>query len=208
MEDAKNHEDIFNQGVIELEEPIHHGYNAEWILRNDIARREDANVYQEALDACKGKIWCKKKDFKFLNYKTRKWYVANPALKKINKAKYDALSPSAKKFFHEDISTKKNHFYKDKDYICTLSFELVVKITKAYITHRTEHDGTLYKKKAEIEKQMYDISPNPWGYQRTGDKWWQRHQDRKAKLAEERKIVDVAKVYKTTGDKKDLLDIG
>ncbi len=210
LEDAKNHEAIYNQGLIELDEPIPHGYNAEWVLRSDISRRDDAHVYQEALDACKGMIWSKTKDFKYKNWKTKKWFVKKPDLKKINKAKYDALSVSAQKFFYEDTSSKRNYFHKDTYYGCNLSFELVVKITKSYITHRREHDGLLYQKEAEIKEAMYRVSNgHPWGGY--GDnKWYRRHESKKIKLAEERRIVEVEKAYKNIGDWKDkneLLDI-
>lgn len=214
LEDRKNNAAMMNQGWVELDEPIHHGYNAEWVLRDDISRRDDAHVYQEALDACKGSVWSKKKDFKYKDWKTKKWYVRKPSLHKINKAKYLALSDRAKKFFHEDLSYKKNYFHKDSQYICTLSFELVVKITKSFITHRREHDGLLYQKEAEIEEAMYRIAgnDNPWGYNNSEPKWYRKHEYKKGKLAEERKLVEVGKAYKgkasiSTTHKNDLLDI-
>lgn len=210
LEDQKNSDAQRNQGLVKLEEPIHHGYNAEWVLRKDISQREDAHVYQEALDACKGSIWSKNKDFRYKSRKTKTWHIAKPKLKHINKAEYEKLSPSAKKFFHEDISYKKNYFHRDTFYICTLSFELVTKISKSFITHRRIIDNILLQEEAEIEKAMYNISPNPWGYRRGSERDWQRHEDKKVKLAEERKIVEVKKSYTAKGDwkdKNDLLDI-
>ena len=37
-------------GYKPLEKPIHHGYDAYWILRDDVARREDADKFQYILD--------------------------------------------------------------------------------------------------------------------------------------------------------------
>ena len=207
-EDEKNSKAIRNQSLVELDEPIHYGYNAEWVLRKDILNRNDAHVYQEALDACKGKIWSKNKDFKYKSRKTNTWHVAKPKLFKINTAKYEKLSLSARKFFHEFISPKKNYFHKDKTYVCTLSFELEVKITKYYITHKKEHDGVLYQIDDDIEKAMYRAAKNgnPWGSRRDMPKWYRKWVNKKEKLVEERKIVETKKTYK--GDAiNDLLDI-
>lgn len=205
-------ESIRNQGSIKLEKPIHHGYHATFVLRADISRRDDAHVYQEALNACNAVIWCKNPDFKFKNRKTKKMERHYPSLKKIHKAEYEKLSLSARKLFSEDTSKEASKYwrlgYNDKIYISNLSFELVTKVTKAYITHRQEHNELLYQKDAEIEKHLYNKTDgNPW---RGGDsdyKDWLREQSKREKLNEKRKIIEVKKVYKNAKDKDDLLDI-
>lgn len=198
-----------NQNLIELDEPIHNGYNAEWTLRADISRRDDAHVYQEALDACKGTVWSKRPDFRYKDYKTKRWMIRNPELKKLNKEKYEALSPSAKKFFFETTKTTKywRYGYSDKEYHCTLSYELVVKISKHYITHRREHDSTLYKMDSEIDYMLNIVSNgNPYPGS-TYSKFWRKHENKKEKLKAERRIVDVKKTYPNITKKKDLLDL-
>ena len=97
--------------------------------------------------------------------------------------------------------------YSDKWYKCTLSYELVVKITKHFITHKKEHDNILYQMEAETEKMMYNISATPWGGNHRSSKWYNQYLNRKEKLAEERKIVDIEKAYKGVKNKSDLLDI-
>lgn len=183
IKDREISDAIRNQGYIELEKPIQHGFNAEWVLRDDIQRRSDAHAYQEALDVCKDSIWCKDKSFKFRDYKTKKWYVRQPNLKKINKETYEKLSIQAQKFFIEDNSDKKNWRYgfNDKAYRCTLSFELVVKVTQSYITHRREHDSVLYQMDAENEAQLYRVADgHPWGGYSQG-KFWHRVKLKKTK---------------------------
>lgn len=200
---------IMNQSLVELDKPIHHGYDAEWVLREDILRRDDAMYFQEALDVCKGKIWSKNPEFKYKNSKTKQWEYVKPKMFHINKEKYDALSPQAKKLFYEDLfhNKKWRYGFTDKWYKCTLSYELVMKVTKHFITHKKEHDNILYQMKAEIDKMMNIVSQhNPWGGHRGYDKWYNRYLNRKEKLAEERKIVDVKKAY-NIGDKRDLLDL-
>ena len=210
-ENAKIREAIRNQGLVELDEPIHNGYYAEWILRDDILRRDDAAVFQEALDACKERIWSRNPEFRVKNRKTKKWDKINPKLRTINKQKYEALSPSAKKHFVEDIFQSKRYWrygYTDKVYRCTLTYELVVRISKAYITHRKEHDNILYQMDAENDKMMNIVSNgNPWGGGSGNSKWYRKYENKKEKLAEERKIVDIKKSYPTITSKKDLLDL-
>lgn len=205
---------IRNQSLVELDEPIHHGYNAEWILRSDIAKREDAHVFQEALDTCKDKIWNRNSEFKYKNTKTKRWEKVNPKLNKINKVKYEALSLSARKFFYE--TTKSSKYWRvgntDKEYCCTLTYELVVKITKNYITHRREHDNILYQMDFENEKMMYAVAGNnnPWGGggNRLGNpKWYRKFENTKEKLRAARELVDVKKIYPNITKKKDLLDL-
>jgi hypothetical protein len=183
IKDREISDAIRNQGYIELEKPIPHGFNAEWVLRDDILRRSDVSAYQEALDVCKDSIWCKDKSFKFRDYKTKKWYVRTPNLKKINKETYEKLSAQAQKFFIEDNTDKKHWRYgfNDKAYRCTLSFELVVKVTQSYITHRREHDSILYQMDAENEAQLYRVSDgHPWGGYSEG-KFWHRVKLKKTK---------------------------
>jgi len=197
-------EAIGNQGWVELETPIHDGYYAEWVLRDDILRRDDANAFQEALDACKEKIWCKKPDFKYKNRKTKKWEVQNPKMLTITKDKYEALSPAAKKFFFESAETKRywQLGFKQKHYACSLTYQLVVKVSKAFITHRREHDGVLYQMDAENEKMMFQTAGdnNPWGNRGWKNKFWRKHENKKEKFKTQREIVDKIKTYKTTHD--------
>lgn len=182
---------IRNQGYIELEKPIPHGYDAEWVLREDILRREDAWAFQEALDACKASIWSKDKSFKARDYKTKKWYVRQPELKAINKETYEKLSPTAKKIFVEDISHERRYWrygFSDKYYRCTLSYELVVKISQSYITHRREHDNVLYQMDAEIEDRLYRVADgHPWGGYSEG-KFWHKMELKKEKTLAKKEI--------------------
>jgi len=185
LKDKEISDAIRNQGYIELEKPIPHGFDAEWVLREDILRRADADAFKEALDACKQKIWSKKKDFKFRDYKTKKWYIQYPKLNEINKEKYEALSPTAKKFFVVYDDWRKKYWksgFSDVHYRCTLSYELVVKITQSYITHRREHDNVLYQMDAENEKMLYKAAKGfPWGGWRSGQKFWHRQELKKEK---------------------------
>jgi hypothetical protein len=202
---------IINQGYIELNKPIHNGYNAEWVLRDDILNRDDANSIQEALDVCKESIWSKNIDFKYRDYKTKKWVVRLPILRPINKEKYDSLNTSSKKYFYEDTYGVYRHWkygFSDKFYKCTLTYELTIKITKAYITHRREHNNILYKMDAENEKMLYIASNyNPWGgYKYKYSKFENKIKNKRLALKAKRDITEIKKIYKSSDDKKELIN--
>lgn len=192
-----------NENLIELEKPIHDGYYAEYVLRDDILNRSDADVFQEALDICKSKVWCRNSNFITRDWRTRRMVKVDPVLHKINKEKYDSLSPSAKKLFVETLPPKRlwGFSINDKFYACTLTYQVVIKVTKAYITHRRERDGVLYSMIDEIESNMYNITPYPWGkYRDFSGKFWRKHENKKEKFKAQREIVDKIKTYKTTHD--------
>jgi hypothetical protein len=211
MKNQELNDAIRNQGLVELEEPIHHGYNADWILRPDISRRTDASAYQEALDACKGRIWNKTPDFRHKDKKTKRWVLHNPKMNPISKVTYDALSPTAKKFYIEDTSNTRKYWklgFTDIKYRCTLSYELVVVVTKSFITHRREHDNVLYQLEAENEKMMYNVAgdDNPWGSDSNTSRFWRKHENTKEKLQAEREIVEIKKAYLSDDKYKDIQD--
>jgi hypothetical protein len=190
IKDSEINEAMRNLGWIELEKPIHDGFYAEWVLRDDILKREDAHFYQEALGACADRVWSRNGEFKHRDGRTKKWVNENPKLNTINKDKYEKLSPTAKKFFLEDTTPVKNWRYgfNDKKYICTLSYELVVFKSKAYITHRREFDSILKQMEAEIEDELYRLSNgHPWGGYGHG-KFWRKHEYKKTKLVAEREL--------------------
>lgn len=209
LAEKENREAIRAQGYIELEIPIHDGYNANYILREDILNREDADMFQEALDLCKKEIWCKNKSFRFKNHKTKKWEVWKPILKTINKSQYDSLSAGARRFFYE-TRIKNKHWrngFSDKEYHCSLSYELKIVITKSYITHRREHDSILYQIDAEIEKELNKLTDgHPWGGYGRHQTYWNRLVDKTKKLADKLDLTNIKKIYKGVNTKNDLLD--
>jgi len=193
MKDNEINKAIGNQGWIELEKPVHHGFYSEFILRADIQRRVDVAFYQEALDACARRVWCKDEKFKRRNWKTKKMEDLLPELAPIYKEVYEKLSNGAKKFFVETKMDSKNwrYGYTNVKYVCILSYELVLLKSKAYITHRREHDNILYQMEAENEKRLYDISDDhPWGGYGYG-RFWKRHEFKKEKVVAERELKKI-----------------
>ena len=183
---------IYDQGWIKLDKPYHQGYNAKWVLRGDISRREDAKHYQRALDVCNKTVWSRNKDFRYKNYKTKRTETLLPGLKNISKKQYESLPPQVRKFFRRDLSTLNDwrYGYRDITYRCILTYELVVHKWKTYVTHRREHDGVLYQRVAEIEKRIYDLTDDhPWGSYSEG-KFWRKSEYRKKKNVAKRELKE------------------
>lgn len=153
-----------NPEYVELPKPIHDGYIATYKLRDDILSRKDAEAYIAALNVCNANLWCENKDFKFLEKK--KWVKKNPTLRQINKATYDALPITAKRFFYETTIKDKywREGYRDTHYDCSLSYELVRIIKKDYITHRAVLDPNIQSEYSEIEARLNALTNgHPWG---------------------------------------------
>lgn len=149
---------------VELEKPIHDGYIATYKLRDDILNRKDAEAYTSALNACNGTLWCDNKTFRYLEKK--KWVEKYPTLRKINKATYDALPIESKRFFYETTIKDKywREGFRDTQYDCSLSYELVRVIKKDYITHRAVLDPNVQSELDEIEARLYTLTDgHPWG---------------------------------------------
>lgn len=207
--ESENRLAIRNQGYIELEKPYHYGYTAKYVLRDDILKKVNAHHYQEALDACMEPIWSRNEDFEYTDWKTKKKYIAKPKLKTINQAEYDELSVGARRFFIESSLYEKywQYGYKDKHYVCTLSYELKIEISKNYITHKREHDNILYQMEAEIEKELYNLTDAPWGSSYSGLKFFNKKEHKRYKLKAKRELVEVKNTYKGIKTLNDLLDL-
>ncbi len=203
---------IRNQSWIELEEPIHHGFYVEYVLRDDILRRADADVYQEALDACMEKVWNRTEEFRKRNKQTKRWEPIKPMMKDIRREDYEKLSPAAQKLFYENTTKERRYWrygFSDKWFTCSLTYELVNIISKAYITHRREHDGVLHQQEAENDKIMHNISNgHPYGGWRYYSKFEHKMEHKAEKLSSERELNEVKKACREIPkDKKDLLDL-
>lgn len=166
-ERRENNHLIRNQGYYKLEKPIPHGWYETFVLRDDISRREDADFYQEILDVCNSSIWSLDGKFIFRDDKKRK-HRKKPVLKVINLNQYSKLSDKVKEFF-KDVTFEYSRYwrigYTDRYYRCTLTYEIVTKISRSYITHRREHNSDLYSTGNDIDKKLFYLTKgNEWSY--------------------------------------------
>ena len=95
-ESHQNHIAQRNLGYKELDKPILHGYNMEYVLRDDIARREDAWMYESLLKDFGGSVWCRDKSFTVYSRssKGKKEYL-KPYIKKVTEREYESWIASS-----------------------------------------------------------------------------------------------------------------
>jgi len=165
-------------GYKPLEKPIHHGYDSYWVLRDDVARREDADKFQQILDNFGTTVWCKDKNFKEWDRSCKKMVDVNPGLREIDQKRYDNLSAWAQKFFY---SYQKQSRWGGASYtvyaVNIPSHFLVRKIVKSYKTHYKVIDEELLREEAEINAQLettfYDVRGKYWE-RHSSSKWWRQ----------------------------------
>ena len=182
-----------NQCWIELDKPIPHGYNGEWVLRDDIARSPEAEVLQHIIDKYGKVVWSRNKDFKTRSSRKgkNKWTDLRPGFKSIREDEYEELPRKVKEYFVEDTNYKSIWVKWYKPYIDP--YKLVMKKSRSYITHYREHDEVLYQEMAELYARLDNLTDyHPYsGY--CIPKWYRKSERRKAKTkhrAENREIIN------------------
>lgn len=143
-------------GYVELEKPIHRGYEAYLVLREDIARRDDAWVFQYIIDNFATQPWSI--DGVFYR-KHRRWYNDNrPKIRSISESGYLQLPPQVAKYFYHDYKEDKASWngVVYKYYSCTTVPEhfFVMKVVKSYITHKKIIDGDLVSEEKFVDDQI------------------------------------------------------
>jgi hypothetical protein len=208
----KNWQDQRNQAWVELDKPIPHGYNGEWVLRDDITRSPEAEVLQWIIDNLGVEVWSKRKDFRVKEWRknNKKWQDLKPHFRFIDESTYHSYPAVLQKYFRLDTSDK-NYWWRPKYKVDIESWKLVLKKSRSYITHYREHDEILHQIEAELDKELYRLTPKPYDAY-SCPKWWRNVERRKAKgkqRKENREIIntfnngeledDYYSTYKTKG---------
>lgn len=192
-----------NQAWIELEKPIPHGYNGEWVLREDIAKSPDGKTLQWIIDNLGVTVWSKRKDFKAREgYKSKKWKDIEPYFNVIDESTYLSYPSSLQKYFRLDTSDK-NYWWRPKYKVHIEPWKLVMKKSRSYITHYREHDEILYQIESELKSKLYNITPKPYGGYRA-PKWWRKVDKKAMKTKQRSENMEYIKAYNSGGDLDDL----
>ena len=181
-----------NLGYIDLEKPIHRGYDAEYVLREDVARREDAWLYQAILNDLGRKAWCKDKSFK-RKYRKGKVEEIAPYVSKIYESQWQTFIPAAQKLFSVSSDIRDTpHPWKGKVYVAVFPhWFLKVKISKHYVTQYKEHDEVLEQEDAWIDDKLRDHKFDKlkgWGNYWTAPRWYRNHRNRTRRYQHKREL--------------------
>lgn len=156
-----------NLGYVELEEPIPHGFNAYFVLRDDIANRDDAWILQRIIDSCSHSAWRKKNTFQTVKARRERHGDHNakncrfdqyPNFHNITEAQYNAFTIEAKKWFSSSEDKWGRSYY----YVNVPIFYFEVKIERDYRTKVKIIDNVLLQEEAEIEAKLYGYSDRRW----------------------------------------------
>ena len=161
-------------GYEELKKPVRHGWFKFLVLRDDVARRSDAAVFQEILDRCGYRIWAANKPMLhqyWEEYPTKNRNFLYPGIRKISPKTYRLLSEEAQKWFRKTVqswSPWRGYCYQYRLQVPIYFFR--PKIERAYITHRKVVDGELDRRSDEIERLM--LRPEYYSLSQYRERYW------------------------------------
>lgn len=187
-----------NLAKIPLDKPIRYGWYKQLALREDVARRIDADVFQEILEVCGRWVWARTKGLAdeqwehLLRSRRRNWQWGGFA--RVSKHRYNELSPAAQKYFTAyewrwtpwQGSIHKFYCHVPKSYY-------ILTYKKAYITHLQSVDSELDSKIAELENQMRKNEFYPyswWASNGWPNKYMRKWVNRKARHQVKRALHD------------------
>jgi len=152
----ENHVAQRNLGYVKLDQPVPQGFNAFFVLRADVARRDDAWVFQTIIDLCGHTAWRRKNNFETVKERrTKPWqekesYYDYPHFWGINEEAYLNLPPAVRRWFTEDIDK-----WGRKGYTSNVpNFFFEVEVVQYYRTHGKVIDEVLLQEEAEFEDKI------------------------------------------------------
>lgn len=186
---------ILNQNWVELDKPIPHGWDGYWVLRTDISKSPEGEILQSIINTYGRSVWCRRKDFKEKDWRTKKYHDVRPLFRNISESDYNNLTNKYKKYFILDTKDRYSNIrWKPTYKVCIDSWKLELKIKRSYKTHYREHDEILYQMKSEVNKHLYSLTPHPWGHYNT-PKWWRKVEYNKAKTKHRAENIDLVNAY-------------
>ena len=152
----------YRKEKVELEEPIHHGYYLEYVIKDQYLNSKIYNKLVLLLDK-QHLAWCGDKSFMRKDYRG-KYEKITPSFTSLNIRKYDELDDDLKPFY--DIVKKFNVIGQPRE-IYEVNPSVVKKYftykrSKAYITHRYLVDSELESELSFIRRRLEYSFPNEY----------------------------------------------
>jgi hypothetical protein len=147
-----------NLGYKLLDTPILDGYNMEYVLRKDIAARDDAWMYQDLIDEYGVTVWCRDKSFERRIRGTKRTEPIKPWFKLIYEGEYRDWIAKYQALWRESPKDDRYSFWygQEKAYkvnVPTWFFD--TKITKHYRTHYKVIDEVLLQEESYLSDKLY-----------------------------------------------------
>ena len=147
-------------GYIELDKPIPWGWRRSYVLREDVARSNDAAFYQKILDRINSTELCRRKDFMQRCRKTKKLKPIMQHTLWLSQEQFTKLGFTDKeRMLFEYKWVRYPNGYKYRVYVYLNEWQFEFKVHKHFITHKKVHNNILQQRISELEKvvQRYDI---------------------------------------------------
>lgn len=182
-----------NLGWVELDNPIHIGYTAFLILRDDISRRDDSHIFESILEFSTSEFARKLKDFNFDNKKNRMVFYTRPHIRDINESIYINLPIQIQKWF--SLLTTSNRTWGGKWYSCNVpSFYFTVSYEKKYKTKIQIIDEVLLQEESELESIIQNKFYNEFRYMSSAPKYFRKNLNRQQRAKSKQSLYNL--IYK------------
>ncbi len=165
---------------VPLEKPIRNGWYKHLILRDDIARRKDADLYQEILNVGAQWVWGNTK--KAANKKWDRYVIENkewiwPGFACIDSDQHKSLPEKAKQLFYKYELSWSSWRGRSVRYYCLVpSYYFKIVYSKAYITHLQLIDSELQQRVDKLEANLVSnlLYSYSWNVNRGWMTSWER----------------------------------
>jgi hypothetical protein len=150
-------------GYEKLDEPYQKGWDAHWVLRDDIARSKEGERLEVLLEHFGRNIYSDNKEFKTWSRGERKYHYHKPSFKKVPESEYENFYSWAQKWFvHDPSEDYYNWWYggTKRFYKCIiLEWMLVMKKEKHWVTNSkiTEDGGEDISQQKTTKKQGIEL---------------------------------------------------
>ena len=182
-----------NLGYEKLDKPYQRGWDAYWVLRDDISKREDAEEIQAIIDHYGTTIYSKDGEFVTWLRKEKRYISHKPSIKTIEEKEYKTLYSWAQKWFEHDPTKDKYspwHYRTLRYYKCVIpEYFLVMKKVKHWVTHHKVVDEVLEQEWAELDV-LEDklINYRHWSSFGKSGKPYKKFRNKEFRLKEKREI--------------------
>lgn len=175
--------DILNQAdkalpLVPLPHPVRNGWERYFVVREDVRKGPHGKFLERLLNKINTTEFCKTKDFKRLNWKTRKMEPIQQHLAYLDEKEFEKLDAREKTAFNKERRLFKYWFtqeYRDV-WVVTKPWQFVFRIRPSFLTHEKVVNGDIESEIKKIREKLYtyrdwykymDHSSNPHDYDTT-----------------------------------------
>jgi hypothetical protein len=173
-----------NVEIVELDKPVRSGYHRFFVLREDVARSDDAPLYKKLLVEMQSHQYSKNKEFLYKSYPSNKLVPMEHNLSFIEHKRWNELNYTPKQaamfdqlwIQHRDV---RGRLTKSGRYVFAFKkpWAFVAKVQPHYITHRIVINPQLESEIKELYDKIYHAHVGPKLFKLMGWKWSSDHDD-------------------------------